>query len=385
MPVNEEEKRRIIDLHFNQGKTIREVCKIMGKSSHDITPVTKEHRIRLAQNYVLANREQNEDADSSVYDRVIPNVKAYKLFDGGKSPLEVAAELNLPGPQVQQFYVEYWNLRRMYRLVTIYQENKNSIGYFLELFRLGKKKGLTPEQIIIFIKMADNIHTLKEKFQQLQSEVVDIAMRKSVGKERLNALHNEIESAQEKRNLVNKAFKVKYEELKEASSQAQRLQNYVEQFKNGQDYQELESIVRSEVGKILLDNKKLLQNALVSVVVALRNDPDKYLLIDRMELTPFTTTTIINYNSFLALRRPPSPQGSEQFATGRVLEMAERVLKNLQKGIVDSTISTAAGLEKGSSYSATYQALPYYHQSQSHLPTYLNQNSSDAEEISNNY
>jgi transposase-like protein len=40
MPVNEEEKRRIIDLHFNQGKTIREVCKIMGKSSHDITPVT---------------------------------------------------------------------------------------------------------------------------------------------------------------------------------------------------------------------------------------------------------------------------------------------------------------------------------------------------------
>jgi hypothetical protein len=360
MPVNEEEKRRIIDLHFNQGKTIREVCKIMGKSSHDITPVTKEHRIRLAQNYVLANREQNEDADSSVYDRVIPNVKAYKLFDGGKSPLEVAAELNLPGPQVQQFYVEYWNLRRMYRLVTIYQENKNSIGYFLELFRLGKKKGLTPEQIIIFIKMADNIHTLKEKFQQLQSEVVDIAMRKSVGKERLNALHNEIESAQEKRNLVNKAFKVKYEELKEASSQAQRLQNYVEQFKNGQDYQELESIVRSEVGKILLDNKKLLQNALVSVVVALRNDPDKYLLIDRMELTPFTTTTIINYNSFLALRRPPSPQGSEQFATGRVLEMAERVLKNLQKGIVDSTISTAAGLEKGSSYSSTRQALPYY-------------------------
>jgi hypothetical protein len=47
--VNEEEKRRIIDLYFNQDKTIREVSRIMGKSSHDITPVTKEHRIRLAQ------------------------------------------------------------------------------------------------------------------------------------------------------------------------------------------------------------------------------------------------------------------------------------------------------------------------------------------------
>jgi hypothetical protein len=37
-----------------------------------------------------------------VYDTVIPYVKAYKLFDEGKSPLEVAAELNLPGPQVRQ-------------------------------------------------------------------------------------------------------------------------------------------------------------------------------------------------------------------------------------------------------------------------------------------
>jgi hypothetical protein len=40
--------------------------------------------------------------------------------------------------------------------------------------------------------------------------------------------------------------------------------------------------------------------------------------------------------------------------------MAQRVLNNLQKGIVDNTISTAAGLEKGSSYSATYRAPQYY-------------------------
>ena len=112
----------------------------MGKSSHDITPVTKEHRIRLAQNYALVNGEQNVDAQYE-HDREIPNVKAYKLFDEGKNPLEVAAELNLPGPQVQQFYVEYWNLRRMHKLVTIYQEIQNSMGYFLKVVRLGKKEG----------------------------------------------------------------------------------------------------------------------------------------------------------------------------------------------------------------------------------------------------
>jgi len=319
VPIKEEGKRRTIDVHFNQGKTIREVCRIMGKSSHDITPVTKEHRIRLAQSYAPVNREQNEDAHST-YDRVIPNVKAYKLFSEGKSPLEAASELNLPGPQVQQFYIEYWKLKQMHQLFNVYQEIQNSIGYFLKLFRLGKKERFTPEQIMKLIQMADSIHSLEEKHQHLRSEVLDISIRKSVGKDQLKDLHNEIETTQEKLSSVTQAFEVKYKELKEACSQAQRLQDYVEQFKNGRDYKEIEAIVRSEVVKSLLDNKNLLQNVLVSVIVALRNDPDRYLLIDRMELTPFTTNTIINYNSFLALRRPLSClQGDEQFVSERVL------------------------------------------------------------------
>ena len=83
--------------------------------------MTKEYRIRLAQNYVPVNGEQNDNVHS-VHDSVIPNVKAYKLFDEGKSPLEVTAELNLPGPQVQQFYVEYWKLKHMHQLFNVYQE-----------------------------------------------------------------------------------------------------------------------------------------------------------------------------------------------------------------------------------------------------------------------
>ena len=275
----------------------------MGKSSHDITPVTKEHRIELAQNYALANGEQS-DVVQREQDRVIPNVKAYKLFDEGKSPLEVTSELNLPGPQVQQYYGEYWNLRRMHRLVAIYPEIQDSMGYYLKLFRLGKEKGVTPEQIMNLIQMADSIHKLEDKLQRLQSEISDISTRKSEGQEELNDLHNEIINTKEKLDLVKKTFNIKYEELKEACSQTQKLQNYVEQFKEGQDYQELESVVRNEVEKTLSDNKKLLQNALFSILLALRNHPDRYYIVDSMELTHFTTT-IINYDSFLASRRPP--------------------------------------------------------------------------------
>jgi hypothetical protein len=346
MPVGEEEKRRIIDLHFKQGKTIREVCRIMGRSSHDITPVTKEHRIQLAQNYAVANGEKR-DTIPLEQDRVIPNVKAYKLFDEGKNPLEVAAELNLPGPQVQQFYVEYLNMRQMHKLVTIYQETQDSMGYFLKLVRLGKQEGITPEQIIKLVRTADSLHKLQEKIQELQSEILDISKSKTVAKDQLEGLHNEIEATKEKLNLVNETFEVKYGELKETCSSAQKLEDYVEQFKNGQDYQEIEAILRSELRKIVSNNKKLLQNALFSVMLALRNDPDRYSIVDRIELTPYTTT-ILNYNSFLGSRLPLCLQGSGQFSE-RVLDVAEKILYNLQKGIVDSTISTAAGLEDGSS------------------------------------
>src|SRR5215211_3505751 len=179
----------------------------------------------------------------------------------------------------------------MYKLVTIYQELQDSIEYFLKLLRLGKKEGLTPEQIMKLVQMADSIHRLQDRLQQLQSEILDISRRQSVGQEKLKSLHKEISGTQEKLDLVRKTFNMKYGELKEACSQAQKLQNNVEQFKDSQDYKELEAIVRSEVVKTLLDNKNLLQNALVSVIVALRNDPDRHLLIDTMELTPFTTNT----------------------------------------------------------------------------------------------
>jgi hypothetical protein len=359
MPVSEKEKGRILDLHFNQCKTIREVCRIMGKSSHDITPVTKEYRIRLAKNYSLADGEESEVTQHEQV-RVIPNVKAYKLFDEGKSPLEVAAELNLPGPQVQQYYSEYWNLRKMHMLVAIYPEIQDSMGYYLKLFRLGKEKGVTPEQIMNLIQMADSIHKLQDKLQHLQREVTDISTRKSEGQEELNDLHNEIINTKEKLDPVKKTFNIKYEELKEACSQIQKLQNYVERFIEGQDYQGFESVVRNEVEKTLLDNKKLLQNALFSVLLAIRNHPDRYYIIDRMELTHLTIHTITNYSSFQESRRLPYLQGSEKLVHEMALEMAERIFCNLQNVMTDSSISTAAGLGVGSSYPTATQALPYY-------------------------
>ena len=59
----------------------------------------------------------------------------------------------------------------MDHLFMIYQEVKNNLGYFLKLFRLGKKEDLTPENIISFPNMAENIQDLSEQFQSHLNEV----------------------------------------------------------------------------------------------------------------------------------------------------------------------------------------------------------------------
>src|SRR5688500_3508465 len=104
-------------------------------------------------------------------------------------------------------------MKRMHKVVIIYQEIQDSMGYFLKLFRLGKEKGLTPEQIMNLVQMSERTHKHQEKRQRLQSEISDISTRKSEGQEELKNLHNEIGNTKEKLDLVKKTFNIKYEEL----------------------------------------------------------------------------------------------------------------------------------------------------------------------------
>ena len=78
------------------------------------------------------------------------------------------------------------------------------------MFGLGREKGVTPEQIIKLVQMADSIHKLQDKLQQLKSELIDVSRRKAVGQEELEDFNKEIEAAQEKLDLVNKTFEMKW-------------------------------------------------------------------------------------------------------------------------------------------------------------------------------
>jgi hypothetical protein len=333
--MDENVKENIKDLRFNQHKTIREIAEITGKSSRDIIAVLNESEDKeiIEEDNKNVQGKVAEEKGNTEQDPPL-NIKAYKLFSEGKSLVDVTIALKLTSQQAHQFHIDFWKLMQMHQLFVIYQENKDSIGYFLKLVRLGKKEGMTPEQIIDLLKMADNTKDLNEKFQHLQGEVTGMELKKSVIKEQLEDLENRIVSAEEQLSETDKACKLKFDELSGICYQIRIAEYQIEQLKSSKNYQTIEKIAEDKVNESLTDNKKVIEYALVSVTEALRNEPDRYLLIDKKPYNSLGTIQSILY------------EGDCQFAKEKVLELADKIFYKLQKGIVDNTLTAVLGSEK---------------------------------------
>jgi hypothetical protein len=326
LATDESIKGNITELYFNQNKSIREIARTIKKSSRDIVAVLKESgdkENKHSRNIIAIPRHTDEGLPL--------NIKAYKLLSKGRSLMQTTIELKLTAQQAQQFNTEYWKLMQLDQLFMIYQEIKNNLGYFLKLFRLGKKEGLTPEKIINLLNIANIIQDLNEQFQFHLSEVKNMELRKSRCKEQLEDLENKTISAKEQLFDTERAFKHKFGELSGICSHVRMLEYEIEQFKNSQSYQAIEQAAKVKVNELLNDNKRLLQYALVSVIDALRNEHDRYLLFDKI---PVADT--INHSSLGSIFY----QGDFQFVKEKVLEIADNLFGKLRKGLVDSSLSS---------------------------------------------
>jgi hypothetical protein len=94
--IDQVTKSGIMDLYFNEHKTIREIAKITKKSSRDITPVLRNSEYKGKD---LGN-EKTDGSDArqlsketedrqQVCDNLPLNTKAYRLFSEGKKPMKL--------------------------------------------------------------------------------------------------------------------------------------------------------------------------------------------------------------------------------------------------------------------------------------------------------
>ena len=118
---------------------------------------------------------------------------AYKLFSEGKTPEEGAIALNLRQTQVTQFYIEHWKLKGLYMLNQIYEEIKDGIGPFVNLYQLAKAAGMGVLHVVKILEIANNhLSSVELRFERLKKEAATLEFEKTNSARDSELLNNQI-------------------------------------------------------------------------------------------------------------------------------------------------------------------------------------------------
>jgi hypothetical protein len=270
MTISEERKKRIIDLYYNQGKTTREIAKIERVSIRDISPTLKEEESKR-QRY--KDQRQQEEVSS----------KAYKLFSKGKHPVDVAIALNLRQPEATKLYNEYWKLKQMHILDSIFKETNGKLGPFLKLFRLMKEKHMNTAQVIYAVDIAANrlpymeslYNQLKDEVDKLQYTIQGLLKNRDDLKYKISILDKTAFS-------IEQDCKRKQQQLQALTAQKDRLEKWIRNISNND---ELKQLVKENVKAALSENKQVISVALTALLQTLTSDPETINIIYKILTT----------------------------------------------------------------------------------------------------
>jgi hypothetical protein len=195
--TRQERERLVVDLYYNQGKTIREIAKQARMSFRDIGAILNKVIEDKKTEGLKEEEQDNIDSEKNQTQAQQPLVsaQAYKLFSDRKTPLEVAIALNLGESEATKFYREYWKLKQLHNLNTVYEELKGDIDSFLKLFKLAKRKGMGVKQVVDVLAIANNdLSSVEMQFRRLKNDMSMLQFQKRIDERSLYQLNNQIAS-----------------------------------------------------------------------------------------------------------------------------------------------------------------------------------------------
>lgn len=198
----EARKKRVLDLYYKEGRNTREIASIERISIRDISTVLKEEE----------TRKQNQEDHVKNQLEEIRMAEAYRLFEIGKSPIQVAIELKLREPLVSKLYKDYLNLTGLAQVVLLCNKIGDYAWDYLKLYELACRDGISNEKVVRaagaiqelpyaeqrlqkLIRESDN---LEEKKKQLRDDVNFFGSRRSKLREEIFRLAENICRKEEK-------------------------------------------------------------------------------------------------------------------------------------------------------------------------------------------
>jgi predicted transcriptional regulator len=175
---------------------------------------------------MVSNRKEGNGNNKSPNEKA---TQAYKLYDEGKTPVEVAIQLGLSEKEATKYYKEYWRLNGLYGLYQVHIEIADSLPSFLKLHKALKKRGLNPNNVEWFANAVETeairIPEIQKQYAKIQDEIEAIDYKKTMAKHQLDNMNNQI-------TYLNKISYNKRNEIAYLQIEAQELEGYVHGLEN---------------------------------------------------------------------------------------------------------------------------------------------------------
>ena len=256
--------------------------------------------------------------------------------------------------------MEYLRLSQLPGLSLTFKElgSVRAVSYFSKLSNIAAAEQLTVEEVIRLLRIVKNnpLFYVEARIEEIKKMRLCLESELEEQKNMLFCYNTKIDSAKVILKGWNIACKEVREDVIRIYNEKQILENLVHLLKQNDNlYQKIQNIAEDKVSSFLTgyNGMKLLEFALLSVCEALRQDPQKEHLIEKMP-------PIQNYDfnsSSVALGQPPFPNPCDDyphFAREKVIELSNKYYDRLVKGLTDCSLSTAARMGEGRSLADIY-------------------------------
>jgi hypothetical protein len=150
--LDQKQKKDLVIALLNEGKTYREIQKVVHVGPDFIVKVKKEV---FGNDYIFENPRTNNSK----------NTQAISLFRDGKKPMEVALELDMDSTEVNKANIDYLRLSKLDRFAELLVgENTEKLDLILLIANILHKKGISEKhEISHILKSIKDLENLQQQ------------------------------------------------------------------------------------------------------------------------------------------------------------------------------------------------------------------------------
>ncbi|MGH9987904.1 MAG: hypothetical protein ACRD8W_28515, partial [Nitrososphaeraceae archaeon] len=154
--------------------------------------------------------------------------EALKLFQEGKTSVEVAITLNISYDETEDLYLGYLRLNNLHQLVLIYKDMKYQLPSFVKFFNHLRIAGIKEEDVADLIKEAKQIPFLRKTFLDLTNEITNLTAQRNALQDKLSSLQNQVTIHENYLQIVQEELKRMNFKIMEKNRELQELNQLID-------------------------------------------------------------------------------------------------------------------------------------------------------------